>query len=94
MVRVGSPHISIDISLYPLADDKYEDANWDFIERLHQHNDIKVETNGMSTQVFGDYDAVVEKVMAEIKHTHQQVGTAIFVCKFVPSDRSDFVSKF
>lgn len=86
--------LSIDISLYPLANDKYEDEIWDFIERLHKHPGLKIDTNGMSTQVFGDYDLVVEKVMAEIKQTHQQTGAAIFVCKLVPSDRSDFVSKF
>lgn len=86
--------LSIDISLYPLANEIYEDEIWDFIERLHQHSALKVETNGMSTQVFGDYDAVIKGVMPEIKQTHQKIGTAIFVCKFVPSDRSDFVSKF
>ena len=86
--------LSIEISLYPLANDQYEDAIWDFIERLHKHLELKVDTNGMSTQVFGEYDDVVSKVMEEIKVTHEQVGSAIFVCKFVPSDRSDFVSKF
>jgi hypothetical protein len=48
----------------------------------------------MSTQIFGEYDDVITKVIAEIKYTHQKVGTAIFVCQFVSSDRSDFVSKF
>jgi len=49
----------------------------------------------MSTQVFGDYDLAVSKVMSEIKHVHQTIyqntgveGAAVFVCKFINGDRS------
>ncbi len=80
--------LSIEISLYPLANEKYEDAIWDFIERLHKHAELKVDTNGMSTQVFGDYDLAVSKVMAEIKHVHSSTNSAVFVCKFINGDRS------
>ncbi len=86
--------LSIEISLYPLAQEKFEDVIWAFIERLHKYNSIKVNTNGMSTMVTGDYDEVVKHVMAEIKYTHEQIDHSIFICKFVPSDRSDFKSKF
>ncbi|WP_111977373.1 YkoF family thiamine/hydroxymethylpyrimidine-binding protein [Algibacillus agarilyticus] len=86
--------LSIEISLYPLAQQDYEDVIWQFIKQLHQHADLTITTNGMSTLVSGEYDAVMSKVMAEIKKVHQQLGMSIFVCKFVPSDRSNFVSKY
>ncbi|PCI62811.1 MAG: hypothetical protein COB35_02625 [Gammaproteobacteria bacterium] len=78
--------ISIEISLYPLAEQQFKIEIWRFIKKLRQIDDLNVVTNGMSTQVFGDYDLAVNTVMAEIKQVHQQVGTAVFVCKFISGD--------
>lgn len=80
--------VSIEISLYPLAEEKFKTKIWDFIKRLNLINGVTVVTNGMSTQVFGEYDLVTTNVMAEIKHVHQTVGSAVFVCKFIGGDRS------
>ncbi|WDE08275.1 hypothetical protein SG34_016745 [Thalassomonas viridans] len=80
--------ISIEISLYPLAELKFKDEIWAFIKRLRGVDGLKVVTNGMSTQVFGDYDLAVNHVMAEIKQVHQSVDAAVFVCKFINGDRS------
>ena len=80
--------VSIDISLYPLAEHDFKHDIWQFIKKLRQVEGLKVITNGMSTQVFGEYDLAVQTVMAEIKHTHQQLGCAVFVCKFITGDRS------
>lgn len=80
--------ISIEISMYPLAEQQYKSLIWDFIDRLKQIDNLTVVTNGMSSQVFGEYDFTVEQVMAEIKRVHQQVGASVFVCKFIGSDRS------
>ena len=80
--------ISIEISLYPLAETRYKDEIWAFIDRLNQVEGLKVVTNGMSTQVFGDYDLAVMHVMAEIKQVHETLGAAVFVCKFIGGDRS------
>jgi len=75
--------ISIELSLYPLAETKYKSEIWAFIKRLRKVEGLNVVTNGMSTQVFGDYDLAVTNVMAEIKHVHSTVGAAVFVCKFI-----------
>ena len=75
--------ISIELSLYPLAEQQYKSEIWAFIKRLRQTEGLEVVTNGMSTQVFGEYDLAVSKVMSEIKHVHSTVGAAVFVCKFV-----------
>jgi len=80
--------ISIEISLYPLAEQQFKTEIWRFIKNLRQIDDLNVVTNGMSTQVFGEYDLAVNTVMAEIKYVHQQLGTAVFVCKFIAGDLS------
>lgn len=74
---------SVEISMYPLKEGFVEVIK-DFIERLNAHPDIIVETNGMSTQVFGEYDDVMSAVQKEIKISYQQnAGIAIFVMKVV-----------
>jgi len=80
--------VSIEISLYPLAEQEFKKEIWAFIKRLRLVEGLKVETNGMSTQVFGEYDLATSKVMAEIKKVHQTLGAAVFVCKFIGGDRS------
>ena len=80
--------ISIEISLYPLAEQQFKTEIWGFIKKLRQVNGLKVVTNGMSTQVFGDYDLATKVVMNEMKLVHQQLNTAVFVCKFISGDRS------
>ncbi|WP_286267257.1 hypothetical protein [Thalassotalea atypica] len=79
--------VSIDLSLYPLAKTEYKDEIWQFIERLKKIKEIKVVSNGMSTQVFGEYDYAVTNVMAEIKRVHQAVGSAVFIIKLIAADR-------
>ena len=71
--------ISLEISLYPLQD-KYEDTILDFIRQLNQNKKIIVETNGMSTQVFGEYDEVIGTVQTEMKKVYEKTQ-AILVMK-------------
>jgi len=80
--------ISIELSLYPLAEQQFKTEIWRFIKRLRKIEGLHVITNGMSTQVFGDYDLAVDSVMREIKQVHQELGAAVFVCKFITGDRS------
>jgi uncharacterized protein YqgV (UPF0045/DUF77 family) len=80
--------ISIEISLYPLAEEKFKAEIWSFVKKLRKVEGLNVITNGMSTQVFGDYDLATSHVMAEIKHVHHTLNTAVFICKFIAGDRS------
>jgi len=80
--------ISIEISLYPLAEENFKKDIWDFIKKLRLVDGLEVVTNGMSTQVFGEYDLAVKHVMAEIKQVHETVGSAVFVCKFIGGNKS------
>ncbi len=80
--------ISIEISLYPLAQEQFKPDIWAFIKKLRAVEGLNVVTNGMSTQVFGDYDLACKHVMQEIKQVHEALGAAVFVCKFIAGDRS------
>ncbi len=80
--------ISIEISLYPLAHDRFKKEIWAFINRLREVSGLQVVTNGMSTQVFGDYDLATKHVMAEIKQVHETLDAAVFVVKFIGGNRS------
>ena len=77
--------LSVEISKYPLADD-YIPAIKDFIDRLQAIEDLSVVGNTMSTQVFGDYDLVMDTLKDEMRCSYEQFGKAIFVCKFIGSN--------
>lgn len=75
-----------EISLYPLRED-YIPAIQDFIDRLNQYPQLLVVTNATSTQVAGDYSDVMSVLGKEMQRTHEEVGQAIFVCKFLNGDK-------
>ncbi|KUM54163.1 YkoF family thiamine/hydroxymethylpyrimidine-binding protein [Rheinheimera sp. EpRS3] len=77
--------LSVEISKYPLADD-YIGPIKGFIEQLNKYPDVTVLTNTMSTQLFGDYDAVMQALQACIKWSFEQYGKVVFVCKFIHGD--------
>lgn len=79
--------LSVEISMYPLKDE-YIPAIKDFIQRLNAQPQLQVITNTMSTQVFGDYDLVMDFLKAEMRKSWEQFGRAIFVCKFIDGDLS------
>lgn len=79
--------VSVEISKYPLHQD-YIPYIQGFIDRLNQHEQIKVNTNVMSTQVFGDYDEVTTIINQEMKRSFETYGKCIFVCKYIAGDLS------
>jgi uncharacterized protein YqgV (UPF0045/DUF77 family) len=72
--------IGVEISLYPLHDD-YIPPIKDFIERLNAAGSFRVLTNAMSTQVFGDYDAVLAALQRELRPSFERDGKCVFVMK-------------
>lgn len=79
--------LSVEVSMYPLKDE-YIPAIKDFIGRVNAHTGLKVMSNTMSTQIFGDYDLVMDVMRDEMRQSFEQFGRAIFVCKFIDSDLS------
>ena len=76
---------SIDISLYPLKED-YIPAIKDFIRRISSKEDIHVVRGDLSTQLFGDYDVIMDLLKEEIRYSWLNFGKGIFVIKFLMDD--------
>jgi uncharacterized protein YqgV (UPF0045/DUF77 family) len=74
-------NIGVEISLYPLNAD-YIPPIKDFIERLNTAAPaLRIVTNAMSTQVFGDYDALMPVLLRELRQTLERNDKAVFVMK-------------
>jgi len=75
--------------MYPLSDG-YLQAIQNFIDRLKAHSGFEVRVNGMSTQLFGDYDAVWSILPGEIKQSYQETASISFVVKVLGVDVSKY----
>ena len=72
---------SVEISYYPL-NVEYIPPIKNFIDRLNHHNEIEVQTNGMSTQVFGKYSQVMRILTDEIEKSFE-LPHSVFVIKIL-----------
>ena len=77
--------ISIEISLYPLAETEFKTEIWAFIKRLRNTEGLRVITNGMSTQVFGEYDEVMGALTNEIRKSFE-LPHSVFIIKIINAD--------
>lgn len=78
--------VSLDISMYPLHKD-YEPVIIDFIEKLKKGG-FKIFENPLSTQIYGDYDAVTQFVNRLIKESFLSDDMVVFNMKYIKGDRS------
>ena len=78
---------SVDISYYPLRPE-FVTPILDFIRRLRAHEGIEAVTNGMSTQVFGEYFRVMEVITAEIGKSFE-IPHSVFILKIINADLQD-----
>lgn len=83
--------ISVEISFYPL-NSKYIKPIGHFIERLNEYTSIKIKTNGMSTQIFGEYDNIWDILKKEIKKSFE-IPASVFVLKIVNTDLQEIPTK-
>ncbi len=78
--------LTVEISKYPLADD-YIGPIKGFIDQLNAklaaHEGVDIVTNTLSTQVFGDYETVMQALQDCIKWSFETYGKVVFVCKFL-----------
>jgi len=84
--------ISVELTLTPLQDN-YEPAIINFIKALRESG-LTVLENPLSTQVYGDYDAVMKVLNKEIKVALEAVERGLLYIKIVKSDRSDYAPNF
>ena len=76
---------SVEISMYPLKED-FKPSIIQFIKNLRKHSFIKVDSNGMSTQVFGDYRRVMNAINSEMESTFLNENSVVFTLKVINSD--------
>lgn len=75
-----------EISLYPLNEEYLEPIKG-FIDRINLHEGLSVVTGMTSTTVEGDYQLVMDVLSKEMQISYEQIGQAIFVCKFLNGDK-------
>jgi|TARA_B100001964_G_C13969515_1_gene481252 uncharacterized protein YqgV (UPF0045/DUF77 family) len=75
---------TVDISYYPLKEEFIPPIK-SFIERLNKYNNIVVRTNGISTQVFGEYTELMDILTKEIKES-MNIPHSVFVLKIINAD--------
>jgi uncharacterized protein YqgV (UPF0045/DUF77 family) len=75
---------SVEISYYPL-NVEYIPPIKDFIERMNKYDELSVQTNGMSTQVFGEYTDVMNALTTEIEKSFE-LPHSVFVLKIINAD--------
>lgn len=71
--------------MYPLKED-YKPSIIAFIKNLRKYPFIKVNTNGMSTQVFGDYKRVMNAINTEMENTFLNSNAVVFNLKVINAD--------
>ncbi|MBV1922529.1 MAG: thiamine-binding protein [Flavobacteriaceae bacterium] len=84
--------ISVELTLTPLQDD-FEPAIKNFIKKLRASGLTTIE-NPLSTQVYGDYDQVMNMLTNEIKNTLEALESGIMFLKIVKTDRSNYKPSF
>ncbi|HET7360809.1 MAG TPA: YkoF family thiamine/hydroxymethylpyrimidine-binding protein [Salinimicrobium sp.] len=84
--------ISVELTLTPIQDD-YEPAIINFIKKLRDSG-LTVKENPLSTQVYGEYDEVMDLLKTEMKIALEAVDRGLMYIKIVKSDRSDYEPHF
>lgn len=85
-------NISIELTLSPLQND-FEPIIIKFIKKLRASG-LKVIENPLSTQVYGDYDEVMQFLTSEIKETLELMEIGLLYMKIVKTDRHDYEPDF
>lgn len=84
--------ISVELTLTPIQDD-YEPIIIDFIKALRKSG-LTVLENPLSTQVYGEYDKVMQILQEEIQTAFEVMDRGLLHMKLVKSDRSDYEPHF
>ena len=77
--------ITADISMYPLAED-YKPAIKAFIKKLRKYDGLLLVTNQLSTQINGDFDAVMLALNTSIRESMSEQTKVVFVVRYLNSD--------
>ena len=84
--------ISVELTLSPLQDD-FEAPIKKFIKSLRTSG-FEVIENPLSTQVYGEYDKIMEFLTEEIKEAFTSSEHILLTMKIVKSNRSNYAADF
>jgi uncharacterized protein YqgV (UPF0045/DUF77 family) len=84
--------ISVELTLTPLKDD-YEPHIIKFIKAMRASGFTVLE-NPLSTQIFGDYDALMPFLTQAIRNAFDELEIAVLSMKIVKTNRSDYEPHF
>ena len=90
--QIVAMKISVELTLTPIQDD-FEPIIIDLIKALRASG-LTVIENPLSTQVYGDYDRVMEVLQKEVKTAFEAMDRGLLYMKLVKSDRSDYTPHF
>ncbi|CAZ95407.1 thiamine-binding protein [Zobellia galactanivorans] len=85
-------NISVELTFSPLQDD-FEEHIINFIKKLRASG-LTVLENPLSTQVYGEYDEVMDLLKEDIKEAFELMDKGLLYMKVVKSDRSDYEPHF
>ena len=77
--------VSIEVSLYPL-NKEFIPLIDDFINSLEKYDKIEIRNNVMSTQLFGEFDALMRILKVEVEKTFKKEINSVFNLKIVNGD--------
>ena len=77
--------ISVELSLYPL-NSEFLPIIQDIVQKLNHNDKVVSLTNRMSTQLFGEFDDVMQVLNRCIRYSFETYGKQVFVAKFLNSD--------
>ncbi|MEM9885773.1 MAG: YkoF family thiamine/hydroxymethylpyrimidine-binding protein [Bacteroidota bacterium] len=80
--------ISVELSLYPLQS-SYKNTILGFVDKIRAYEHLSVTTNAMSSQIFGDYDDVMQVLQKELKIVFEQPEMLVVVMKVVGKNLED-----
>ncbi len=85
-------NISVELTFSPLQDD-FEEHIINFIKKLRASG-LTVLENPLSTQVYGDYNTVMEVLRMEMETAFKLMDRGLMYLKIVKSDRSGYEPHF
>jgi uncharacterized protein YqgV (UPF0045/DUF77 family) len=74
---------AVEISMYPLGPD-YRPKIQTFIDRLNTHAGLRVHTNALSTQIWGELAAIMPALTEEMTRSAGEGPQLVFVMKVLP----------
>ena len=84
--------ISVELTLTPLQSE-FEPAIKNFIKKLRASG-LTIMENPLSTQVYGDYNQVMQMLTKEMKNSLEGLDSGMLFLKIVKSDRSGYTPSF